>query len=105
MTDDVTDIQVVLRSKGVIHSRLNLVIVPSQFGIDDIIRVTRQIGRREEGSDLFGNRIDSFIRNDIPGEGLTGRAKRWIRASQWVDDACAGQQLREVPAQHGWGRY
>src|SRR5207247_4927151 len=105
MTDDVTDIQVVLRSKGVIHSRLNLVIVPSEFGIDDIIRVTRQIGRREERSNLFGNRIDALIRNDIPGEGLTGRAKGRIRTTQWIDDACAGQQFREVPAQHGWGRY
>src|SRR5206468_2887321 len=105
MTDDVTDIQVVLRSKGVIHSSLNLVVVPSQFGIDDIIRVTRQIGRREERSNLFGNRIDTLIRNDIPGEGLTRRAKGWIRTSQRIDDACVWQQRREVPAQHGWGRH
>src|SRR5436190_23554577 len=105
MTDDVTDIQVVLRSKGVIHSRLNLVIVPSQFGIDDIIRVARQIGRREERSNFFGNRIDTCIRNDIPGEGLTGRAKGWIRTTQWIDDACVWQQRREVRAQEGWCRY
>src|SRR5205809_7528491 len=83
MTDDVTDIQVVLRSKGVIHSRLNLVVVPSQFGIDDIIRVTRQIGRREERSNFFGNRIDALIRNDIPGE--IGRAS--CRERVWVGGA------------------